>query len=246
MTVGWHERRLVAFDTETTGVDVETDRIVTAAVVTIDPLAGAVNKREWLLDPGIDIPAEATEVHGITTEMARTAGRPAAECVHEIRKALWDASAAGATVIVYNAPYDLTLLDRELARHDYVGLGPVGSPTAPIRAVVDPLCLDKKFDRYRKGSRKLVDVARHYGIVLSELDAHGAAADALASARVAWKQARVYPQIGAASVDELHAAQVGWFRTQAQGLAEYFAKQGKTEQVSTEWPIRAAREAVTQ
>ncbi|HET6290477.1 MAG TPA: exonuclease domain-containing protein [Amycolatopsis sp.] len=245
MTVGWHQRRLVAFDTETTGVDVETDRIVTAAVVTIDPLAGAVNKREWLLDPGVDIPAEATKIHGITTETARTAGRPAAECVHEIRKALWEASAVGATVIVYNAPYDLTLLDRELARHDFTGLGPVG-PGKPLGPVVDPLCLDKKFDRYRRGSRKLVDVARLYGIELSELDAHGAAADALASARVAWKLARVYPQIGAASVDELHAAQVGWYREQALGLAEYFAKQGKTEPVSTQWPLRPARVEVTQ
>lgn len=242
----WYERTLVSFDIESTGVDVETDRIVTAAVVTIDPLEGAVHKQEWLIDPGVDIPAGATAVHGITTEMARTAGRPAADCVHEIRKALWEASATGATLIVYNAPFDLSLLDRELARHDLVGLGPVGSPTAPIGAVVDPLCLDKKFDRYRKGSRKLVDVARHYGIELSELDAHGAAADALASARVAWKQARVYPQIGAASVDELHAAQVGWFREQALGLAEYFRREGKAEKVSTEWPIRAAREAVTQ
>lgn len=245
MTSGWHDRRLVSFDTETTGVDVETDRIVTAAVVTIDPLAGAVNKREWLMDPGIDIPAEATQVHGITTETARTAGRPAAECVHEIRKALWEASAAGATVIVYNAPFDPSLLDRELARHDLVGLGPVG-PGAPLGPVVDPLCLDKKFDRYRRGSRKLVDVAKHYGVELSELDAHGAAADALAAARVAWKQAQIYPEIGAASADELHAAQVGWFRTQALGLAEYFARQGKTEDVSTEWPVRTASVEVTQ
>ena len=221
---------------------------MTAAGVTIDPLEGAVHKQEWLLDPEIEIPAEATEIHGITTEMARTAGRPAAECVHEIRKALWEASAAGATVIVYNAPFDLSLLDRELARHDLIGIGPIGpiGPGAPLGPVVDPLCLDKKFDRYRRGSRKLVDVARLYGIELSELDAHGAAADALASARVAWKLARVYPQIGAASVEDLHAAQVGWYREQAQGLAEYFAKQGKTEQVSTEWPLRPARAEVTQ
>ncbi|MFI6304329.1 exonuclease domain-containing protein [Amycolatopsis thailandensis] len=236
---GWHERRLVSFDCETTGIDVESDRIVTAAVVTIDPLVGAVHKQEWLLDPEIEIPAGATAVHGITTEMARADGRPAAEAVGEIVSALSAAWNAGATVVVYNAPYDISLLDREYRRHWH------GAPLAP-GPIVDPLCCDKHYDRYRKGSRKLVDVARHYGIVLSELDAHGATADALAAARVAWKLARVYPELGAMTHEQLHAAQVGWFRTQALGLAEYFRREGKTEQVSTEWPLRPAREAVTQ
>lgn len=235
---GWHEGTLVSFDCETTGVEVETARVVTAAVCTIDPMSGSVRTDEWLADPEIDIPAQATAVHGITTEMARTAGRPAAVVISEIAAVLAGAWHSGYPVIVYNAPYDLSLLDRELRRHVGHGLS--------FGHVIDPLCLDKRFDRYRKGSRKLIDVARLYGIELSELDAHGAAADALASARVAWKLARVYPQIGAASVEDLHAAQVGWYREQALGLAEYFAKQGKAEQVSTEWPLRLARAEVPQ
>lgn len=228
---GWHERILVSFDCETTGVNVEQDRIVTAAVVTINPREGSVKKQEWLANPNIDIPAEATAVHGITTEMARADGRPADEVVGEIAQALYAGwRGAGATVVVYNAPFDLSLLDRELLRHGYGGL--------EIGPVVDPLCLDKHYDRYRKGSRKLVDVAKHYGIVLSELDAHGAAADALAAARVAWKLARKYPALGAMTHEELLPNQVEWYREQATSLARYFASQGKTEHVSTEWPIR--------
>lgn len=237
---GWHERILVSFDLETTGVNVETARIVTAAAVTIDPLAGSVDTREWLADPGIGIPAEATAVHGISTEMARADGRPAVEVVWEIAHAINTGYRNGATLIVYNAPYDLTLLTREMARHD---VWPDGETTI-IGPVVDPLCLDKHYDRYRKGSRKLVDVARHYGIVLSELDAHGAAADALAAARVAWKLARKYPQLGAMSHEELHTNQVAWFREQQLGLAEHFARQGKHEPVNTEWPVRSRIEAV--
>lgn len=233
---GWHERILVAFDCETTGIDVEQDRIVTAAVVTINPLEGSVDTRQWLADPGIDIPAEATAVHGISTEMARADGRPAVEVVGEIAAALSAAWRAGATVIVYNAPYDVSLLDREYRRHwgEEIEPGPI----------VDPLCLDKHYDKYRKGSRKLVDVARHYGIELSELDAHGAAADALAAARVAWKLARVYPALGAMSHDQLRAEQVAWYREQALGLAEYLRQQGKTEHVPTDWPIRPVPTAV--
>ena len=71
--MGWHDGPLVGFDTETTGVDVATDRIVTAAVVTRD--ATGTRARTWLIDPGVPIPPAATAVHGITTEQARTEGR---------------------------------------------------------------------------------------------------------------------------------------------------------------------------
>lgn len=44
----WYEGPLAAFDTETTGVDVETDRIVSAAVVVQDsPAAARVYGAGW-------------------------------------------------------------------------------------------------------------------------------------------------------------------------------------------------------
>lgn len=228
----WHDNTLVAFDTETTGTDPDTARIVTAAVVTIDPLTGSVHTDQWLADPGIDIPTEATAVHGITTDMARTEGRPAAEVVAELALALGAAWMRMQPVVVYNARYDLTLLDRELRRHRGEGLW-TGS-------VVDPLVIDKHYDRYRKGSRKLVDVARHYGVVLSEQEAHGAAADALAAARVAWKQARTYPELAEMRLAEMHAHQEEWAREQAVSLQAYFDRKGVREHVATEWPITPA------
>jgi DNA polymerase-3 subunit epsilon len=83
-----------------------------------------------------------------------------------------------------------------------------------------------------------METARHHGIVLPVEQAHGAAADALASARVAWKLARIHGELGAMALPELHERQVGWFAEQAASLAEYFARQGKTEPVPTEWPLR--------
>ncbi|RSD21983.1 exonuclease domain-containing protein [Amycolatopsis eburnea] len=231
---GWHERILVSFDLETTGVDVETARIVTAAVVTINPIAGSVDTQQWLADPGVEIPEQAAAVHGITTEMARASGRPAAEVAAEIAAALDAGWRAGGTLVVFNAPYDLSLFGHEMARHGVT----VGGEQLQLGPVVDPMCLDKHYDRYRPGSRKLTAVAAHYGIQLSELDAHGAAADALAAARVAWKLARCYPQLGAMTHEELHTNQVAWYREQAEGLAKYFRQQGKDDHVPTEWPIR--------
>ena len=80
--MSWRDGPLVGFDTETTGVDVGADRIVTAAVVRRD--ASGTRVRTWLIDPGIPIPPAATAVHGITTEQARARGRAPREALDEV------------------------------------------------------------------------------------------------------------------------------------------------------------------
>jgi DNA polymerase-3 subunit epsilon len=179
----WADGPMAVFDVESTGTDVENDRIVTASVVTIEGATPRV--RSWLANPGVDIPEGATAVHGITTEHAQAHGEDPRRVVVEIAHALIDAWSLGLPVVIYNAPFDLTMVDRELRRYGYDGLTVGG-------LVVDPLVLDKACDRYRRGSRKLVDTARHYGITLTAEDAHTSAGDCLAAARVAWKIARVY------------------------------------------------------
>lgn len=71
-TQAWVRQRIVGFDTETTGVDVTGDRIVTAALVVRDKLTGLSQVRTWIIDPGVEIPEAASAIHGITTEYART------------------------------------------------------------------------------------------------------------------------------------------------------------------------------
>lgn len=66
----WHEE-LGVFDLETTGIDVETARIVTAHVGAIDANGSVIERSDWLVNPGVVIPPQATAVHGITTERAR-------------------------------------------------------------------------------------------------------------------------------------------------------------------------------
>lgn len=237
--MGWHQGTLVSFDLETSGVDPETARIVTAAIVTCNPATGSVLTDEWLADPEIDIPAEATAVHGITTEHARANGQPGGAVVDEIIGALAVAWRAGLPVIVYNAPYDFTVLDREARRH--LG-GGVWHGT-----VVDPFVLDRQYDRYRKGSRKLTAVAGHYGVPLSEQDAHGAGADALAAARLAWSMANRYSDLGAMDLPELHAKQIVWCAEQARSFERYLRGVKLREEgpdaaaavsIPQDWPMR--------
>jgi DNA polymerase-3 subunit epsilon len=231
--MSWHNGRLAAFDVETTGINPEHDRIVTAAVSVVG--AGiAADSQAWLLDPGIAIPAGATNVHGITTEQARAEGRPAGEAVEEIIVALAAQLQSGVPVIAFNARFDLTCLDREARRHGLVPLvDRVGGPAGML--VVDPFILDKRLDRFRRGRRTLGAVCEHYDVPLK--DAHAANADALAAARLAWRLAQAFAELRDVDLPALHTQQIDWAAEQAASLAEYFRGQGRNEHVEPAWPI---------
>jgi len=221
---------LAVFDLETTGIDVETCRIVSATVAVLDHNGTAVERIDWLVDPGVDIPAGATNVHGITTEHAAEHGRVAAEAVAEIVTALRGHLSDGLPIVAYNAPYDLTLLDREALRY---GIAPLISPSP----VVDPLVIDKAVDKYRKGKRTLEVTSAFYGVTLD--DAHDAGADAIAAGRVAQAIHRAHEDALPATLDEMHALQVTWYRQQAESFQEYMRRGRDPEFLAdTAWPQR--------
>lgn len=225
-------RAVGVFDLETTGVDVTTDRVVTAHVGLLDGSGAVIRSRDWLADPGVEIPAGATAVHGITTERALAEGRPAPEVVAEVIEALSALFAAGIPVVAYNAPYDFSLLKHEAVRH---GVEPIAAPSP----VIDPLVVDKTVDRYRRGKRTLEAVAAHYAVPLE--GAHDASADAIAAGRVAQALAVRFADVLPATADELHTKQIGWARAQAESLTEYFIRIGRLDPEDTvdgSWPIR--------
>lgn len=231
--MSWHLGRLAAFDIETTGTDPEHDRIVTAAV----SLVGAAiesEHRAWLVDPGIDIPAGASAVHGISTEQARTEGVDAGVAVEQITTILASHLREGTPIVAFNARFDLTILDREARRH---GLTPLVDRVGGVERliVVDPFVLDKQVDRFRPGKRTLEAVCEHYRVRLDQ--AHAANADALAAARVAYRLASRVAELGDADLRRLHVQQIEWAAQQAASLQDYFAEKGRPERVEGAWPI---------
>jgi DNA polymerase-3 subunit epsilon len=228
---------MCAWDTETTGTDPEQARIVTSAVVTIRP-GEPKQVIEWLLDPGVQIPDAAAEVHGVTTEKARAAGVPAAAGVDAICEALAAAVIDGLPLVIYNAAYDLTVLDRECRRHGVATLEERTAKAGAAVYVVDPFVLDRKADKYRKGKRTLSKVAEHYRVPLSEEEAHTAFGDCLATARVAYKIASTYPKIAAMQLPALHEFQKESHFEWAEGFEQYLRKQGKDETIDRSWPMR--------
>ncbi len=229
---------MVGFDTETTGVNTSTDRIVTAAIITRDNADGPPNQRTWLINPGVDIPAAATAVHGITTEQARDAGVSPQDALGEIATLLASALRGGSPVVAFNATFDISILEAELARYRLPTLTQRLSDAAGIRPLVDPLVLDRHLDRYRRGKRTLLDLCGHYNLEINADDLHAADADVLATMDLVHAMSRVYPTLGQVELTDLHDQQVVAHRAWAENFRAWLTSKGKTDDLpSVDWPL---------
>jgi len=231
----WFAGVLVGFDLETTGTDPSSARVVTAAISYVAP-SGAVlaRSREWIVDPGVEIPDGAQAVHGISTEQARRSGGPALTGLWEILDELEAVCAAGLPLVVFNAPYDLTLMDAEAVRYGLPGLR--GRRAFQRALVVDPLVIDRFVDPGRDGPRTLQATAQAYGV---PPDApHTASGDALTACLVARSIGVRYPLVGAAEPARLHAAQQEWYRRRAVHVQASRRAHGDADAVVDKgWPV---------
>jgi DNA polymerase-3 subunit epsilon len=239
----WFGARWALFDLETTGTDPEEARIVTAALVRVMG-DEATDCRSWIVDPGIEIPAEAAAIHGYTTERIRSEAGvlTAVDGVDLVAAEVALALLHGQPVVAHNAPYDLTVLDRDCRRHGLPTLADRldGRPLAPI---LDTLILDRQACPKRRrvsptqGARQLVTLAQVYGV---ELDgAHNSAADAFAAGRVLYRIGEKYPHLRAMTAAQLHDAQVLWSAKQAAGFQAWLRANGESDAViDGTWPVK--------
>lgn len=256
--MSWHTEPMLALDTETTGVNVDTDRVVSAAAIHVS--RDGAKPKTWLSDVGgMEIPEGATAVHGITTEHARAHGAPAKQVIEEVVTAIGDAAMSGLPIVGHNVVYDLSLIDREARRHLGCGLDDA-LPTIQMR-VIDTSVLDKHvLPRRRRvsptqGPRQLITVAQVYALGWDEEAAHGSEYDALMAARVAYRigqlvampraqrprfelgQYQQFDQLRGVGIDELHDRQVGWAKEQAAGLEQFLRKSDPAAVVDGRWPL---------
>jgi DNA polymerase-3 subunit epsilon len=108
-----HKGSIVFFDLETTGVDVENDRIVQIAAVKFDPF-GERTELVSYVNPGRKIPAEATEVHHITDEMVADA-RYFSEIAGKVAGFFAGCAIGGYNILRFDIPFLLN----ELARYGH-------------------------------------------------------------------------------------------------------------------------------
>ncbi|MGC4805735.1 exonuclease domain-containing protein [Micromonospora sp. DT233] len=225
---GWHDLPMVGFDVETTGNEPFDARIVSAALVYSDGTTA-----RWLIDPGVPIPPPTTEIHGITDEMVRSSGRPARESLAEVATAIAKVIADGTPLVAFCAPFDVTVLHSELARH---ALAPLDWDRAVI---IDPSVLHREVEPTHTGMQPLGGLCRYYDVDLTS--AHDAASDARAAVNMAVSIAARHERIARMRPDALHRAQITWYAEQKRELQAYFDRLGHEKTVSLEWPLETRR-----
>ena len=186
--VPWQEIDVALLDVETTGRDASVDRVVELGIA-VGRRGEIVARYNWLINPGMPIPAEVTAIHHITDEMV--ADKPRFETVAvEIANAL-----KGCVPAAYNALFDRAFLMGEFSRAKVDGAG-VPALTREVEWL-DPLVWARDIQDNEK-SRSLGDVAARLGVQLEK--AHRAQDDAEAALRVLYalgRDARIPTAYGA-------------------------------------------------
>ena len=242
----------LVFDLETTGINVLEDRIVTAYLGLMDYDGQIRYEKNFVVDPGIPIPDGAAAVHGYTTERVKTEAThlPAAAVGAILAIIRAECGTEDLPLVGANLAYDCSLLEAERRRHA-PRLRPLRFHVEGEPAGIDSICVfdtyvaDKQVDRYRKGSRKLIATARHYGIPLDEAEAHAASFDAIAAGRIALRLLQ-HDRMRGIPFDVIHEGLQLAHADQAASLQAYFAKSGKTNDDGTPivcdpgWPLHSA------
>ena len=180
--------RLVAVDTETTGLDPSAGHVVLE--VACVPLEDGRTGDAWssLVRPGRPIPADAARVHGITDAMVAGAPEPSAVAA-ELRRACGDRM-----LVLHNAGFDLPFIAALLRAG---GQPPLWNP------VIDTLGLARGL--LPGAEHSLGALSRRFG--LPSETAHRAAGDALTTARLFLRLAGDWErERGARTLSELAAA----------------------------------------
>ncbi|HVA09370.1 MAG TPA: exonuclease domain-containing protein [Acidimicrobiales bacterium] len=233
--VMWAAREVLGFDFETTGVDRFNDVPVSYALVSVVAGDVAATTAE-LVDPGRDIPAGATEVHGISSERARAEGIPLGNAVMKVADAVIAASQRRVPLAGMKLDYDLTILDTQLRQLTGVGLVERGW----CGPVLDAVVLDRHLDRFRAGSRTLGSLCNYYGVDIG--NAHDATADAVASVRVLIALSARYKEMRDTEPPSLHELQIEWHQDWARSYDEWRFSRGMAPMDPRDyvWPVAPA------
>lgn len=155
--------REIVFDTETTGLDNQTDRIIEIGCIELENQFPTGRSLHLFINPdGRKVHPDALAVHGITD--AFLADKPVFADVAEEIAAFFE----GAHYVAHNATFDMGFLNSEYRR--------LGRPPVSSELVIDTLALARR--RHPMGPNSLDALCRRYGIDNSHRSKHGALLDA--------------------------------------------------------------------
>lgn len=154
--------REIIFDTETTGLDNKTDRIIEIGGIELFNHFPTGNTLHLYINPGnTKVHPDALAIHGITDEFLRD--KPVFADVAEKIVSFFQ----GAKWIAHNANFDMGFINAELGR--------LGMPAVLPDQVIDTLALARR--KNPMGPNSLDALCRRYGIDNSHRTKHGALLD---------------------------------------------------------------------
>lgn len=157
--------RASVIDTETTGINVRTDRVISFGHVRL--IDGKVTEKiEWFFNPGgVEIHPDALRVHGITA--AFLADKPPIKgYLAQIVELMVEAIVCG-----HNVKFDIDMLNAELARHRFPPLEKF------IAGVFDTM--KESRERWPGKPASLDALCARVGVPTAHREKHGALIDAL-------------------------------------------------------------------
>lgn len=234
---------ILVWDTETGGVDVKNDRILTCYMAVQNSSGETIREWSWTIDPGVadgfEVAEGAAKVHGMTTEWIAEHGRKDWQvAIGEIENKLIAACVKDVPIVAYNQRFDLSILHHELLRID-PGSGGVHGIIANGGVFYDPLVHDKHREPYRKGGRRLEAVCNAHGIEFNPDEAHEARYDVIKTAELAWHFLRKERL----TIDKLYPLLPVWKEEQDSSLEAYFKRSGKKNdnnepiRIDRGWPL---------
>lgn len=170
------KKAICFFDLETTGINISKDRIVEIAVLKVFP-DGQEESKTWKVNPGMPIPQEVTDIHGISD--ADVADAPTfKEIAKDVYNMIKDSDLGG-----FNSNrFDIPLLAEEMLRAD-VDFDMKSTLAVDVQTI------------FHKMEQRTLSAAYKFYCGKDLENAHSAAADTLATYEVLKAQVERYEEL---------------------------------------------------
>jgi len=227
----WSYEKLVGFDLETTGLDIKSAIPVSYAFCTFKGRS-LEQEEEHIIDPGIEIPKEASKIHGITTEVASQSDLKLKVAIGHIYHTIIRLAEDQVPLVGMNLTYDLTiveLLSRKL-------LGKSLSEAKWNGPAIDVLVIDRFKDKNRAGSRNLVALCHHYSVLNRR--PHQASSDAVSACEILFQMADKFG-LDNIQLSDLFSLQKSAYKKWAESYNSFLVSQNRRPLSPDQffWPI---------
>lgn len=225
--MSWYRNSFCALDTETTGLDWFSDRVIQLGLSYFKNGEYAYGQ-SWIINSGKDSSPEAILTHGISNAQQRFEGKEPRAVYISLKHMIEGTN----HLVIMNAPFDLNFLISEYLR---LGIEP---PKFPY--IVDPLVIDRFYSKNRipslaKGRRNLKALSERYGIY--DYPLHDAGYDSRRVGELSIIMAQRHGQLDRQPLSELYKRQKKWHREWSDEFAAFADAKGFMF-TSAEWPHR--------